>query len=242
MEPQEIQTLEVNLRQVRTRIRAACHRAGRSEDEVRLVAVTKYTTAEVIEALATLGVTDVGESRVQDTWQKQESLGRTRVRWHLIGHLQRNKAARALELYDLIHSLDSRRLAEELESKATAPVDALLQVNVSGESSKGGFRPEELDALLAEASSWSRLRIRGLMTMAPHLENPSTTDSVRPIFRDLRELRDDANRRSRYRDQLVHLSMGMTQDFETAIEEGATWVRVGSALLDGLETTPQKTN
>lgn len=244
MEPQEIGTLEANLRRVRERIRAACERAGRSEDEVRLIAVTKYTTVEVIRALIELGVEDIGESRVQDTLRKRAELGGSPARWHLIGHLQRNKVGKALEAYDLIHSVDSVRLGEELDRRAEHPVEVLVQVNVSGEASKSGLPSEGLSELLEQAASWRNVRVLGLMTIAPQLGQAGYEDpeDLRPVFAELRELMSSANRSGSFADQLVHLSMGMTQDFEVAIEEGATLVRVGSALLEGLESTARTAN
>ncbi len=241
MEPQEIGTLEANLQRVRMRIRAACERVGRSEGDVRLIAVTKYTTVEVMRALIALGVEDIGESRVQDTAPKRAVLGAAHTRWHLIGHLQRNKVAKALELYDVVHSLDSARLGDELDRRSTRPVEALIQINVAGESSKGGLHPDELGRLLEHAARWESVRVRGLMTIAPRADDSAKAE-LRSVFAQLRELRDEMNRGGRFETQLVHLSMGMTQDYELAIEEGATLVRVGSALLEGLENSVRSTN
>ena len=225
--------LKANLDDVRERSAAACARAGRRAADVRLVAVTKTVGPDVVRALAGLGVTDVGENRVQQARAKRESLGGTLgLRWHLIGHLQRNKAGQALALFEVIHSVDSERLARAIDRRAAA-ADAtaavLVQCNTSGEESKFGVAPRELPALLDAMAALEHVRVEGLMTMAPFVDDPETT---RPCFRALRELAEAARAASGL--PLPHLSMGMTQDFEVAIEEGATMIRVGSALYRGM--------
>ncbi|MBI3333800.1 MAG: YggS family pyridoxal phosphate-dependent enzyme [Candidatus Omnitrophica bacterium] len=219
-----------NLQRVRERIAAAAGRAGRDPAEVRLVCVTKGIPAERIREAIACGVGEIGENRVQETREKQPAIGREAVRWHLVGHLQRNKARLAVELFDLIHSVDSLELIEELErqagNRAERELELLVQVNVSGEATKHGCGPEEARRL-AEAILRSRhLRWAGLMTMAPFAEDP---ERARPVFRQLRLLRDRL--REGLRDSPLHLSMGMSQDFEVAVEEGATIVRVGSAIF-----------
>ncbi|MBI2193101.1 MAG: YggS family pyridoxal phosphate-dependent enzyme [Planctomycetes bacterium] len=226
------QLLERNWRFVRERIDRACDRAKRARDEVKLVAVTKSVGVAEMQALLDLGAGDLGENRVQDAARKFPVL-RPAAPFcrHLIGHLQRNKVRLALDHFDFFHSLDSLRLAMAMESEAARAgrmLPVLLQVNVSGEVTKQGWPPGEMVAALPEIRGMSHLRMEGLMTMAPLADDP---ELVRPMFRQLRELRE-ANASSF--PGLRHLSMGMTQDFEVAIEEGATLVRIGTALFEGL--------
>jgi len=225
--------LRRNLADVRERIAAACGRAGRSPDGVLLVAVTKTVAPEVVRVLARLGVTDIGENRVQQAQAKHDALGGTvGLRWHMIGHLQTNKVRHVLRLFERIHSVDSVHLAEAIESRAARDglaVPVLIQCNTSGEASKSGVAPGDLPALLDHVAALDHLRLEGLMTMAPFVDDPET---VRPCFAALRELA--AASRERTGLPLPHLSMGMTQDFEVAIEEGATMARIGSALFRGL--------
>ena len=227
------ETLRRNLDDVRQRMAAACERAGRKRDDVLLVAVTKTVGAGTVRALQELGTTDVGENRVQEARTKSESLGGTLgLRWHMIGHLQTNKARHALRLFELIHSLDSARLAAEIDRRSEQTgrvVPILVQCNTSGEESKFGVPPDGLAALLDAVAPLEHLRVEGLMTMAPFVDDPEAT---RPVFAALRELAEGARAATGL--PLPHLSMGMTQDFEVAIEEGATLVRIGSALYRGL--------
>ncbi|MFP4055712.1 MAG: YggS family pyridoxal phosphate-dependent enzyme [Candidatus Brocadiia bacterium] len=225
--------LRDNLADVRRRMADARHRAGRRPDDVRLVAVTKTVGPDAIRALQALGLREIGENRVQDALRKQETLeGRLGLRWHMIGHLQTNKARHALRLFDAVDSVDSVRLARELDRRAArdglGPVPVLLECNVSGEGTKHGFPPGELPAALDAILPLERLAVEGLMTMAPLVADAEAT---RPLFAALRELAEEARRRTGR--PLPHLSMGMTQDFEVAIEEGATMVRIGSALFRG---------
>jgi pyridoxal phosphate enzyme (YggS family) len=215
--------------EVRERIERARERAGRSEP-VTLVAVTKTHPPEVVRAAIAAGIGDVGENRVQELEEKVAEVGREAVRWHLIGHLQRNKAAKAVALADLVHSLDSVRLAEALSAQAArlgATVRALAQVNASGEETKGGFEPPELVDALGKIGELPGIRVEGLMTMAPFTDDEAV---LRRTFRRTRELLDDAARQV---PALAgrQLSMGMSNDYEIAVEEGATLVRVGSVLF-----------
>lgn len=223
-------TLSDRLADVRGRIAAACARAGRSPAGVTLVAVTKYVSAEVAALLPERGVTDLGESRPQELWKKAEAI--PAARWHLIGHLQRNKLDRTVPLVSLVHSVDSDRVLDALAAfgaKRGAPVRVLLEVNCSREPAKGGFSPEALPAIGDRAVSLSGVELCGLMTMAAYSDNP---DDARPTFAELRRLRDDLRTRTGL--PLPELSMGMSGDFEVAVEEGATLVRVGSTLFEGL--------
>jgi pyridoxal phosphate enzyme (YggS family) len=214
--------------EVRERIERARVRAGRS-DPVTLVAVTKTHPADAVRAVQAAGVADVGENRVQELEEKVGEVGRGTVGWHLIGHLQRNKAGKALPLFDLIHSLDSPRLAEALSAEAVkrgVEVRALVQVNASGEGTKGGFEPDALVDAVARIARMPGVEVAGLMTMAPFTGDEAV---VRGAFRRTRELLDEAARRVPVMGR--QLSMGMSNDFEIAVEEGSTLVRVGSVLF-----------
>jgi pyridoxal phosphate enzyme (YggS family) len=215
---------------VRQRIAEACRRAGRSPDEVTLVAVTKTVSAETAALLPALGVQDLGENRPQELWRKAAALPAT-VRWHLIGHLQRNKVEQTLPLVQLIHSVDSTRLLAALEQEAARRermVDVLLEVNASREPNKHGFAPEEVPTLAPELARLKQVRVRGLMTMAALEDDP---ERCRPAFALVRDLRDRLRQELRPPHSMEHLSMGMSNDYAVAVEEGATLVRIGSALF-----------
>ena len=215
--------------EVRERIERARERAGRS-GPVTLVAVTKTYPAEVVRAAVAAGVTDVGENRVQELEEKVGEVGRNAARWHLIGHLQRNKVAKALPLFDLLHSLDSLRLAQALSEaavKAGVTVRALVEVNSVGEETKGGIPAAEAVDLVGRMAELPGLELRGMMTMAPFTGDE---DVIRRAFRTTRELCEEAARQ--VAGFVGHeLSMGMSNDFEIAVEEGATLVRVGSSIF-----------
>jgi pyridoxal phosphate enzyme (YggS family) len=215
--------------QVRERIERARQRAGRS-GEVTLVAVTKTHPAGVVRAAIRAGVADVGENRVQELEQKVPEVGREAVRWHLIGHLQRNKVAKALPLFDLLHSLDSLRLAQALSDaavKAGVTVRALVEVNSAGEETKGGVPAAEAVDVVGRMAGLPGLELLGMMTMAPFTGD---AEVVRRAFRATRELCGETARQvAGFRGE--HLSMGMSNDFEIAVEEGATLVRVGSSIF-----------
>jgi pyridoxal phosphate enzyme (YggS family) len=214
--------LAARLAGVRQRIRAACDRSGRDASGVRLIAVTKGHGPDAVVAAWRAGVRDFGENRVQEASSKVAALRAidVSVRWHLVGHLQRNKVRAARDRFDIIHSVDSRRLADALSDQAPRTVPVLIEVNVGGEESKFGMAPADAPGLAAHIANLPGLDLVGLMTVAPQADNP---DDVRHVFRRLRELRDAIG--------LRELSMGMTDDFETAIEEGATIVRVGRAIF-----------
>ncbi len=217
---------------VRERIAHACRRAGRRPEDVTLVAVTKTTTIEVASLLPELGVTDLGESRPQELWHKAKEI-HPPVRWHLIGHLQRNKVAHTLPLVSRIHSVDSLRLLDAIEQEAPpAGIDVLLEVNTSGEQQKHGFAPDDLPQVLEHLPNLRRVRLTGLMTMAALEEDP---ERCRLTFARLRQLRDQFAGQLVPPHGLSDLSMGMTNDYEVAIEEGSTMVRIGSALFAGLQ-------
>lgn len=228
------ETVRQRLADVDSRISAACRRAGRRRDEVTLVAVTKTVSAEVASILPELGVVDLGESRPQELWRMAASLP-AGVRWHLVGHLQRNKVEKTLPLTHLIHSADSVRLLHAINDQAASlarTAQVLLEVNMSREANKTGFAPDEVSDLKEALSSLSRVRITGLMTIAALEDDPQR---CRQTFSRLRELLDRLKRAwHALGEPLVHLSMGMSNDFEVAVEEGATIVRIGTALFEGL--------
>jgi PLP dependent protein len=230
------QRIAENLYAVRERIAQAATRAGRDPAGIRLIGVTKYAGPELAAMLVQAGLADLGESRPQELWRKAEALSGRPVRWHLIGHLQRNKVRRTLPLLTLIHSGDSLRLLETLDEESAAlarPCEVLLEVNISGESAKHGFAPRELAPLLPTIAGLSHLRVRGLMGMAGL---QTSAGEARRQFASLRMLRDRLQADCPPHIGLSELSMGMSGDFEAAIAEGATLVRVGSALLEGVTT------
>jgi len=214
--------IPANLERVRERIARAAERAGRKPEDVLLIGVSKVVEVERIRAAVAAGIAALGENRVQEAKAKIAEMGRP-VPWHLIGHLQTNKVKDALPLFDLIHSLDRLELAHELERRAAAqgrPVDTLVQVNIAAEASKGGFAPDEVGPALDAIAKLSHVRVRGLMVIPPEVER---AEESRSWFRRLREMADKHGLRER--------SMGMSGDFEVAIEEGATMVRVGTAIF-----------
>lgn len=220
--------LAENIASVLGRIGAACERAGRDPASVALLAVSKNHPPEMVNEAAKLGLTLFGENKVQEAKAKIP-LCPGRLRWHMLGHLQTNKCRDAVELFEMIQSVDSLKLAEEINKRAeqaakTLPI--LLEVNAGGEASKFGYRPEQLLADLPQINKLSRLEIQGLMAVPPWAPNP---EKVRPIFRELRELKVKCEQILGA--PLSQLSMGMTGDFEVAIEEGATIVRIGTALF-----------
>ena len=217
------------LSEVKARVTAACQRAGRDPAEVEIVAVTKTHGEDVVREAWEAGLRIVGENKVQEAaWKKPASVAGPM--WHLIGHLQSNKVRAALELFDFIHSVDSAKLADRINLIADeigASPHVLLEVNVSGEKSKSGIAPDGVRPLLEHIlANCPRITVEGLMTMAPFSENP---EDARPYFRRLRELRDACEKEMGI--GLPRLSMGMSGDFEVAVEEGATWIRLGTVLF-----------
>jgi hypothetical protein len=213
------------------RIRAAEAAAGRSAGEVRLVAVSKTFPAAAVREAIDAGVSDIGENYIQESREKFEALQGTGVSWHFIGHLQTNKAKQAVRMFDLIHTVDSYRLALELDRwarKIHKVQGVLIQVNVAGEATKSGVAPEEALPLIRRAAALENLAVKGLMTMPPFFNAP---EMVRPFFAALRRLRDAIEAEQVANINMKELSMGMTGDFEAAVSEGATLVRIGTALF-----------
>ncbi len=214
--------IAANTRDVRARIAAACARARRDPDSVTLIAVSKTHSPEAVSAAHAAGLRDFGENRIQEAAPKIDALAVRSVQptWHLIGNLQRNKVALAVERFPYIHSVDSERLAFAINERATTPVRVFIEVNVAGESSKHGVALDEVASLAERVRGLQRVELIGLMTVAPATPDP---EAIRPVFRTLQALAE-AN-------GLEELSMGMTSDYEVAIEEGATFVRVGRAIF-----------
>ena len=214
--------IAANIKEVQRRVARACERSRRLPEEITLIAVTKTFEATVIREAFDCGIRNFGENRVQEAEGKIGRLSDLKpdVTWHMLGHLQSNKAKTAVEIFDIIHSVDSVKLAEILSRRVQKPLPVLLEVNVAGETTKGGFSVDEIVAAVEKIRQLPDLKVMGLMTIAPFVAEP---DEVRPVFQKLRELRDSL--------RLEHLSMGMTDDFEVAIEEGATMLRIGRAIF-----------
>jgi pyridoxal phosphate enzyme (YggS family) len=232
-----VSTLNDRLNAVRAEIAACALRANRSPDEITLVAVSKTHPAETLREAIGAGVTDLGENRVQEADAKIPLVGRSAARWHLIGHLQSNKTRRAVELFDVIHSLDSVGLARRLDrmcaeiNREVLPV--LIQIDLGQEATKSGAAETEVSTIVKAIKQSNTLRLTGLMTLPPYFDDPK---QARPFFRKLRELRNELGAQGVFGDQAGELSMGMTHDYQVAIEEGATIVRIGTAIF-GARTT-----
>lgn len=229
--------IEDNISKIRERISLNCLKINRPVDSIRLVAVSKNRTPEQVKQAVAAGISDIGENKVQEALAKVNKIrsqpdNGQRIKWHLVGHLQTNKVKQAVRIFDLIQSVDSIKLAEEIDKqskKINKIQDVLIEVNTSGESSKYGFSPDETIEVIRKISNLSNINIKGLMTIAPIVDAPEKT---RPYFKMLRELRDKINE---YRVSSIEyqvLSMGMTDDFEIAIEEGANMVRIGRAIFE----------
>ena len=224
--------LRARLAEVRGRVERSARRAGRAPEEVTLIAVSKTHPAETLRRALGAGARDFGENRVQEAEDKITEVGRDAARWHLIGHLQSNKARRAVRLFDLVHSVDSAPLVARLErscrEEGRARLDVLIQVDLGGEATKSGAAEEELPRVVEAFAGCERVRLRGLMTLPPFFDD---AERVRPFFRRLRGLRDELAARGAFGAEGGALSMGMSHDFEAAVEEGATMVRVGTAIF-----------
>ncbi len=214
--------IAANLATVHARVGAAAARAGRSSHDITLVGVSKTHPVEIARAAFDAGLRDLGENRVQEAAPKISKMREEGAapNWHLVGHLQRNKVPAATDLFDILHSVDSERLAEAISAAATRSLRVFIEVNVAGEETKFGAAPAEVSKLAQRVGRLPNIELAGLMTVAPRVDDP---EDVRPVFRALRELRDAIG--------LRELSMGMTDDFEVAVEEGSTLVRVGRAIF-----------
>lgn len=222
--------LKDQLQEVEKRIQAACDRAGRKREEVTLIAVSKTKPVETLQEAYDLGVWIFGENKVQELTAKYEALPKD-IHWHMIGHLQTNKVKYIIDKAELIHSVDSLKLAETIEKEAAKHdliADILVEVNVAEEESKFGMKMEEVIPFVEKVSAFPHVRVRGLMTIAPFVEDP---EENRSIFADLHKLYIDIKKKNHDNDTVSVLSMGMTNDYEVAIEEGATMVRVGTGIF-----------
>ena len=223
--------IKENITQVQERIAAACRRSARQPEDVKLLAISKTFPPESIREAYEAGLRDFGENRVQEAKAKRPALSDLSITWHLVGHLQTNKAKAARELFHWVHSVDSFRLAQKLD-QATASgggrLPLLLEVNLGGEESKAGVGEAEIIQLAEKVSQLATLEVRGLMVIPPFIADP---EEVRPYFRRLRELAQTIDSRNFANVSMQELSMGMSHDFEVAIEEGATIVRVGTAIF-----------
>ena len=225
-----METVKNNLEIINEKIKKAALKANRNPEEIKLVAVTKTATIEQIKEAISAGVKIIGENKVQEAKEKYQILTAD-IEWHLVGHLQTNKAKYAIEIFDCIHSVDSIKLAKEIDKRSLQfgkITNVLVEVNVSGEETKYGIKPEEVETFLKEMSEFSRIRVRGLMTIAPIVEDK---EEVRPYFRKLRELSKEIKSKNIKNVRMDYLSMGMTEDFEVAIEEGANMVRIGRGIF-----------
>lgn len=236
-EAHKARRIRENLAGILGRIAEAARRSGRLPEEVRLVAVSKYVGPEEIRLLVEAGCHVLGENRPQALWAKAAQLADLPIQWHLVGHLQRNKVARTLPLVHMIQSVDSLRLIEALQQQAAKlgrAIPVLLEVNISGEASKTGLPPQELEPLLGQLPQFANVQVQGLMTLAGLEGGPKR---ARRDFAALRQLRDQLRPHCPPGIRLDELSMGMSADFEAAIEEGATIVRIGAALFEGVLPT-----
>lgn len=228
--------LKEQLQEVEEKIRAACERAGRSREEVTLVAVSKTKPVEMLQEAYDLGARVFGENKVQELTEKYELLPKD-IHWHMIGHLQTNKVKYLIGKTELIHSVDSMRLAQAIEKESAkhgCVTDILLEVNVAEEESKFGMKMEEVIPFLKETAQFPHIRVRGLMTIAPFVDDP---EENRPIFADLHKLYVDIKQKNIDNGTVSILSMGMTNDYEVAVEEGATMVRVGTGIFGARDYT-----
>ncbi len=224
--------LRENLAEVRSRIGQAAKRAGRNADEIKLVAVSKTHPAEILKEAIVAGAAILGENKVQEAEGKIAEIGRDAAEWHLVGHLQSNKARKAVQLFDVIQSVDSVELAERLEriclEQGRENLSVFVHVDLAGEATKSGIAENDLSELAAFLQDCNCLKFDGLMILPPYFENP---DDARPLFRQLRIIRDELAHKDFFSNGKGELSMGMSHDFEIAIEEGATVVRVGTAIF-----------
>lgn len=225
-----METIKNNLETINKKIKKAALKVNRNFREIKLVAVTKTATIEQIKEAISTGVKIIGENKVQEAKEKYQILTAD-IEWHLVGHLQTNKVKYAIEIFDFIHSVDSIKLAKEIDKRSLQfgkITNVLVEVNISGEETKYGIKPEQVEPFLKEISEFSRIRVRGLMTIAPIVEDK---EEVRPYFRKLRELSKEIKSKNIKNVKMDHLSMGMTDDFEVAIEEGANMVRIGRGIF-----------
>lgn len=216
-----------NLEVIQEKIGQACEKSGRKPNDITVIGVTKYVTIERTKEAIESGVKNLGENRNEGFLEKYNYFGK-QVKWHFIGTMQSRKVKDVIDKIDVLHSLDRISLAKEINKRSTAPVDCFVQVNVSGEESKHGMEPEEVLPFIEKLETYPHIRVIGLMTMAPHIDEPTR---IRKVFRNLAELRDNIKEKQWNHAPCEYLSMGMSNDYEIAIEEGATHIRIGSKLV-----------
>lgn len=216
-----------SLKEIKLQIEKACEKVGRNPEEITIIGVTKYVTIERTKELLEAGVIDVGENRAEGLLEKYEAIGDD-AKWHFIGTLQSRKVKDVIDEVHMIHSLDRLSVAKQINNRSDRTVDCFVQVNVSGEASKHGLEPEDLQAFINDLAQYEKVRVVGLMTMAPHIKDEA---KLRETFKHLRQLRNDVQERNLKHAPCHYLSMGMSNDFDIAIEEGATHIRIGTKLV-----------
>lgn len=221
-------TLQQRMQKIEKEIQAACDRSNRKRQDVTIVAVTKQVSTNRAKEVIELGITNLGENRPEGLLAKQEDIQSEKLNWHFIGNVQSRKVKDIINKVDFLHSLDRLSLAKEIQKRASSTVNCFVQVNVSGEESKSGINPEELEDFILQLANYDKIRVVGLMTMAPFTEDE---EWIRKIFRSLRSLRDQIAAKKVEHAPCTLLSMGMSNDYSIAIEEGATHVRIGTALV-----------
>jgi len=217
-----------NLEKVRNNIEKACKRSNRNLEDITIIAVTKYVTIERTQEAIEAGINHLGENRTDEFVKKQTQINNDDVNWHFIGTLQSRKVREVVDKVTAIHSLDRKSLAKEINKRTSKPVECFIQVNVSGEDTKHGLHPEEVLNFIQEIDQYENIQVIGLMTMAPHVEDEQV---LREVFRKLADLRDQVKEKNLAHAPCEYLSMGMSNDYEIAIEEGATHIRIGSELV-----------
>lgn len=225
--------IDANVLKVKNRVTQACIEADCNPADITIVAVSKGRTAQEIEQVTAAGLTDIGENKVQEALSKHEEIKSAHIKWHMVGHLQTNKVRDAVRIFDLIHSVDSLHLAEEINKqseKINKVQNILLEIKTSLEVTKFGLRPEEAFDIVKELSGFGNIKVLGLMTIAPAVDNP---EDARSYFKQLKQLRDELNKSNMQNPGFDVLSMGMTDDFEIAVQEGANMLRIGRAIFEG---------
>jgi pyridoxal phosphate enzyme (YggS family) len=224
--------LQKRIQEIKENISAACSKVGRDQSEVTIVAVTKSVSEQRTAEVVNEGIINLGENRAEGLVQKQENMPDTDVSWHYIGNIQSRKVRDIVEDISYLHSLSRKSIAKEIQKRASKPIKCFVQVNVSGEDSKSGVAPEDLESFINELADLDKIRVVGLMTMAPNTEDEAL---IRSVFREMRVLRDRLMEKNMPHAPCTELSMGMSNDYSIAIEEGATFVRIGTALV-GVES------
>ncbi|MDN4607540.1 YggS family pyridoxal phosphate-dependent enzyme [Sporosarcina highlanderae] len=223
-----METLQQRMKIIEEEIQAACTRSGRKRQDITVIAVTKQVSAKRAQEVIEIGITDLGENRPEGILNKQKDISLDTINYHFIGNVQSRKVKDFINKVGFLHSLDRINIAKEIQKRATAPVECFIQVNVSGEESKSGLHPEEVEGFIQELAEIDKIRVIGLMTMAPFTQDE---ELIRSVFRSLRVLRDQISALNLENAPCTQLSMGMSNDYTIAIEEGATHVRIGTALV-----------